>query len=148
MYGALPLVKARQTLPLAVVNSVVVAPVCEELFYRAVLFTGFRHYYGSRKAAILSAVVFAICHLDPLFLLPHLISGIVLAALLDATGSIWPSILLHAAWNTWIQMGEAGFWLVALIAFLTMAVVAFSPFWFALHRFWQRAGGSGPPSPS
>lgn len=146
MYGALPFTKATETLPLAVINSVLVAPVCEEFFYRALLFIGLRRYYGPRRAAVFSAAVFAIYHLDPLFFVPLFISGIVLASLLDATGSIWPSILLHAAWNTWIEMGEAGFWIVALIAFLTMAVVAISPLWFAVHRFWQRAAG-GPPSP-
>jgi membrane protease YdiL (CAAX protease family) len=147
MYGVLPFSKATETLPLSLVNSVVVAPTCEELFYRAVLFTGLRRFYGSRKAAVLSAAIFAIYHLDPLFFVPHFIGGIALAALLDATGSIWASILLHAAWNAWIVMGEAGFWIVALIAFLTMAVVAVSPLWFALYRFWQRAAGSGPPPP-
>jgi membrane protease YdiL (CAAX protease family) len=146
MYGLLPVTKPTETLPLAVTNTVVVAPLCEEVFYRAVLFAGLRHYYGPRKAALLSAAIFSFYHLDPLFFVPHFISGVVLAALLDATGSIWPSILLHAAWNTWIVLGEAGFWIVALIAFLTMAAVAISPLWFALHRFWQRAGGSGPPS--
>jgi membrane protease YdiL (CAAX protease family) len=145
MYGLLPAVKATQTLPLAVVNSVIVAPVCEELFHRGLLFTGFRHHYGARKAAALSAAVFAVYHLDPLFFVHYFISGITLAALLDATGSIWPAIALHAVWNTWIVMGEAGFWIVALIAFLTIAVVSISPLWFALHRFWQRASGPPPP---
>ena len=148
MYGALPSTKPSATLPLGVLNSVLVAPVCEELFYRAVLFNGFRHYFGPRRAAVLSAAIFAVYHLDPLFFVSHLISGIVLAALLDATGSIWPSILLHAAWNTWIEMGEAGFWIVVLIAFLTVAVVAISPLWFGVYRWWQRFGGSRPPPPS
>src|SRR3990172_3492294 len=148
MYGALPSTKPSATLPLGVLNSVLVAPVCEELFYRAVLFNGFRHYFGPRRAAVLSAAIFAVYHLDPLFFVSHLISGIVLAALLDATGSIWPSILLHAAWNTWIEMGEAGFWIVVLIAFLITAIVAMSPLWFAAHRFWQRIGQKEPPSPS
>jgi len=146
LLGLLPAAKATGILPLGLINTAVVAPVCEELFFRGVLFTGFRHYYGPRKAAVFSAVIFSLSHLDPLFFVPHTITGIVLAALLDATGSIWPSILLHAAWNTWIIMGEAGFWIVVLIAFLTMAVVAVSPLWFALHRFWQRAGGAEPPS--
>ena len=148
MYGALPSASTSRQLPVSVVATVLFAPVCEELFFRALLFTGFRHYYGPRRAAVFSAALFALYHLNPLFFVSHFISGIALAALLDATGSIWPSILLHAAWNTWIEMGEAGFWIVVLIAFLITAIVAMSPLWFAAHRFWQRIGQKEPPSPS
>ena len=79
--------------------SIIVAPITEEFLCRGLLFNGFRSHWGPRKAAIVSAVVFAVFHLDPLRFVYQFIGGMLYAAIFDETRSLWPSVLTHASWN-------------------------------------------------
>ncbi len=112
------------------VASVLAAPICEELFFRAILFTGFRRHYGPKRAAVSSALVFAVYHLNPVWFVGLFLSGVALAALLDATGSIWPSILLHAAWNGLIELGDWGLVIGIFLLVVSVAAVLLLPLWF------------------
>lgn len=111
MYDLLPApeLSTPSITPLSVLALVAVIPICEELFCRGVLYSGMRHQYGAEWAAVLSAAIFAAWHLEPLPLASHFIIGVVLAALREDTGSIWPGVLLHAAWNALIVLIQAGY---------------------------------------
>jgi membrane protease YdiL (CAAX protease family) len=88
---------------LALLVTAVAAPVCEELFFRGMLFRLLRRRMALWAAVLLSAVAFALAHASPLVslaLLPTFaFMGIVLALLYDRTGRLTNSILLHAMNN-------------------------------------------------
>jgi membrane protease YdiL (CAAX protease family) len=77
------------------IAAVVVAPVCEETFFRSFLFQGLRLRLNVWLAVVLSAVIFAIGHGDPGSLTLLVVIGLMLAILRWRTQSIWPGIALH-----------------------------------------------------
>ena len=47
-----------------------------------------------------SALLFAAAHLDPRSFLPDFMGGLAMGYVRVLSGSLWPAILLHAAFNT------------------------------------------------
>jgi uncharacterized protein len=78
----------------------VLAPLVEEIFFRGFLFQGFRAKYGWVSSMLLSSLIFAIAHLDPVSLIPTFVLGNLLAYLYQRTNSVWPGVLLHVLVNT------------------------------------------------
>jgi membrane protease YdiL (CAAX protease family) len=77
----------------------IVAPIIEELFFRGFVFAGLRNRWDWKKAALLSAVLFALAHMVPTSILPIFILGMIFAFLYQVSGSIWPAILMHMLTN-------------------------------------------------
>jgi membrane protease YdiL (CAAX protease family) len=88
---------------LLVVGAVVViavAPVCEELFFRGVLFRVLRQRLPFWPAAIIDGVVFGFVH-GSLVIVPVLaVLGIMFCYVYERTGSLFPTIALHSLNNT------------------------------------------------
>ena len=78
-----------------IIVGVILAPIVEEIFFRGFLFQGFRQKYGWIAGALISSVVFAIGHLDPVALFPTFILGFLLAYMYHRSNSVWPGIILH-----------------------------------------------------
>ncbi|MBL8734698.1 MAG: CPBP family intramembrane metalloprotease [Planctomycetes bacterium] len=77
---------------------VVVAPVCEELFFRGYLFTAVRGVASSRVAQLLTAAAFGLVHgVD--YALPIAGLGLCFGWLRERTGALLPSMLAHAVHN-------------------------------------------------
>ncbi len=72
--------------------------VCEELFFRGVVLSGLMR-LGAWPAVLLSALLFGLAHASIYRMLPTLALGIVLAWLAWQTGSILPSMTVHAMNN-------------------------------------------------
>lgn len=81
------------------IASVVVAPFCEEVFFRGFVFMGLRRAMSAGWAILASALIFGIAHGDPGSFIVLFCIGLALAFLRWYTGSIWPSILLHTLNN-------------------------------------------------
>ncbi len=75
------------------------APLGEELLYRGVLFPSLKRYLSIHWAALVSGVVFAALHFEPITLIPLAFMGYLLALARARTGSMWTPILIHAANN-------------------------------------------------
>ena len=75
--------------------SVVVAPFCEEVFFRGFVFMGLLRGMPLGWAIVLSALIFAIAHADPGSFAVLFVIGLALAFLRWRTRSLWPGILLH-----------------------------------------------------
>ncbi len=75
--------------------AVIVAPFCEEVFFRGFVFPGLRRGMPVGWAIIVSSLLFAASHVDPGSFAVLFIIGLALAALRWRTRSIWPPILLH-----------------------------------------------------
>jgi membrane protease YdiL (CAAX protease family) len=80
--------------------AVLVAPIAEETFFRGFMFQGIRKRIGFAWAAIISAAIFAIAHMSAESLVPIFFLGLMLAWLYHKTQSIWPCIIVHAAYNS------------------------------------------------
>jgi uncharacterized protein len=78
----------------------IVAPVCEEVFFRGLVFAGFQQKMPLPLAIILSAFLFGIAHLDPASFPILFVIGLALAFLRWRTNSLWPCILLHLVNNS------------------------------------------------
>lgn len=86
---------------------VVLPPIAEEIMFRGFLFTSFRQKYGFLVSAIMTSVLFGIAHLQfgsgaPLLWVAAIdtfILSLVLCYLREKSGSLWPSVLLHAIKN-------------------------------------------------
>lgn len=97
------------------------APVCEEFFFRGFCFTALRRSFGVVAAAVITGAVFGIIHAggtEPEFLVPLAVLGALLCLLYWRTGSIIPCMVLHALNNS-IALGVALEWEpVAIVAMM------------------------------
>lgn len=86
-------------LALLMFGGVVLAAVCEEVLFRGLLFQLLA--IGGRigTAVVVTAVLFALFHLDPIGLLPRTLMGIYFALLVWRSGSIFPAMVAHGANN-------------------------------------------------
>lgn len=94
----------------------VLVPIAEEIVFRGLVFGWLRKHLRFAFAAPLSAVFFALVHWV-WFLVPVLACmGLVLAAIYERSGSLWPAIILHGTFNSLMTItfytalaGGAGF---------------------------------------
>ncbi len=79
---------------------IVAAPISEEIFFRGFIFAGLRRSVPFVVAAVLSAAIWGIFHYTGAgswgVVVQLTVFGIVLAWLYERTGSIWPTIVVHA----------------------------------------------------
>ncbi|HYT33929.1 MAG TPA: CPBP family intramembrane glutamic endopeptidase [Ktedonobacteraceae bacterium] len=79
--------------------AVIVAPFCEEIFFRGFVFAGLCKAMPVGWAIVCSSLLFALAHADPGSFTVLFIIGLALAFLRWRTKSLWPCIFLHALNN-------------------------------------------------
>jgi len=77
----------------------IAAPLGEEVFFRGFLFGSLRSRLGFLRAALISAGIFALFHVDPLLVALMVFVGFVLAWLYERRGSLIAPIGAHAMFN-------------------------------------------------
>jgi membrane protease YdiL (CAAX protease family) len=93
-------IDGRVDLVLTTTAAVVLAPILEEALFRGIILQGLARQRGPRAAALWTAAFFALFHFyNPWQILPTFFLGLLLAWVVMTTGSLWPSIVLHAAFN-------------------------------------------------
>lgn len=86
---------------LVAVGVCLAAPCCEEFFFRGVLQNFLRRWrLGPVTAVGVTALAFSAFHFNPIVFPSLVILGVLFGALYEWTGSLWPSIVAHAANNT------------------------------------------------
>lgn len=83
----------------AFVLLVLVAPLSEELIFRAMFLRGFEARYRQTTALALSAALFAAAHYYPIKLLHTFLTGLFFGWLYLRFRSIWPGVFAHAINN-------------------------------------------------
>jgi len=104
----------------------VLAPIAEELFFRAFCFTALRRTLGMLPAAVLTGIIFGAIHLggtDIEFIVPLMVFGFFLCLLYVWTDSLLPCIVLHAL-NNALALGVSEEWGAATVAAMAAAAVA------------------------
>lgn len=84
------------TLGLAVV---VAAPLCEELFFRGLIYRGLAGVAGPALGIIMSGLAFAVVHANLSVAVPFTLIGMIFAWVYRASGSLWTPIAAHAIVN-------------------------------------------------
>ncbi len=84
---------------LSSVVSVVLIPVCEELFYRATVFSSLEEILPTNLSVFLSSLLFALVHTGVSGILTAFFAGILLSFIYKKEGSVLLPILCHAANN-------------------------------------------------
>jgi uncharacterized protein len=75
------------------------APLVEETLFRGALFAPLKERLGPVLTVAISSVLFALAHLDFVALPQYILIGISLGVVRQVSGSIRPSMVLHAIWN-------------------------------------------------
>jgi membrane protease YdiL (CAAX protease family) len=83
-----------------VVAGGIVGPVVEELLFHGGIFRGLRRQHSATATVLGISFFFALAHREPRNFLPDLLGGLAMGYVRSVTGSLWPAILLHAAFNT------------------------------------------------
>ena len=76
----------------------VLAPICEELFFRGYLMGVFTR-YGRGRAVVSSALLFSLAHGVDMAFLPRALIGALLGAMTMRTGSLFAAMLVHGCYN-------------------------------------------------
>lgn len=78
---------------------VLVTPLVEEALFRGALFGTLRRRYAAPWVVVSTAIFFAMIHGQPQILIPIGLVGAALAFLRVASGSMWPGVVMHMAFN-------------------------------------------------
>jgi membrane protease YdiL (CAAX protease family) len=84
---------------LVIITGTVLTPLVEELLFRGVLYQALRRTLPVSTATLISAIIFALMHLNVVMFVPLLVMGVILALVYEWSGSIVPTMLLHACNN-------------------------------------------------
>jgi membrane protease YdiL (CAAX protease family) len=85
----------------------VVPGVCEEIFFRGFLQASLAERWGTRRALIASATMFALLHGNPYYVHLYFLLGLIFGGAFAVTGSLWASILCHVVNNGWTFLNQA-----------------------------------------
>jgi membrane protease YdiL (CAAX protease family) len=115
---------ASQLVPRGAVHAVMLAvlvagagPFCEELFFRGALYTGLRTTASAASSIVTTGLMFTLIHFEPREWLPIFLLAGCLGTVRALSGSIWPGVLLHAAFNgstlalAWLGPKAEALWL-------------------------------------
>jgi uncharacterized protein len=90
----------------SVVTVCLVAPMVEEMLFRGVILRSFLRQYARWPAILGSALLFGLAHMNVYQCAVGLALGTLSGWLYERTQSLWPSIILHASYNSAL-MGAA-----------------------------------------
>ncbi|MBR6771164.1 MAG: CPBP family intramembrane metalloprotease [Lachnospiraceae bacterium] len=78
----------------------VLAPLSEEFVFRGIFFQGYKRSGTTLQAILLSALLFSLVHMNFNQAAYAFVIGIIVALLVEATGSLWSSVLFHVLFNS------------------------------------------------
>ena len=84
---------------LIAIGVIAIGPFVEELVFRGALFGPLRQDKSPVAVILITTVFFALVHLDPRKMLPIFLVGLLLGYLRHVSGSLVPSVALHAGFN-------------------------------------------------
>jgi len=114
-------------------TTLIVTPICEEVFYRGIILSSLTKTYGESKANIYSAIAFSIIHVqfhEAFFssIAFSFLLGLLLGQIFLTTQNIWLTILVHFFWNLMVYlfsliMIHSGFRIDSIEAFTQLAII-------------------------
>jgi membrane protease YdiL (CAAX protease family) len=80
--------------------------IVEEVAFRGVIQSTLQRVAGERDALLIQAALFSVLHLMPMMFISHFFMGLCFGYLRVRSNSLYPSMILHAAWNAYVLCGE------------------------------------------
>lgn len=90
--------------PIAIIAIALFGPILEEFVFRRVIFGSLVQTTNFWVAAFVSAIFFALVHLDFTHIILYTICGFLFAFLYHQTKSIWTSIIAHIGLNSFVTL--------------------------------------------
>jgi len=87
------------SLPLQLLNVVILAPLTEEIVFRGLIFSRLRRSFPAWVASGVSALIFGVAHGNPIHIAYAFVLGLFLALLRERAGSLLAPLLCHVAFN-------------------------------------------------
>lgn len=84
---------------LALLSATVTAPIVEEIIFRGYMLNRLLSWFKEREAILITSVVFAICHVSPIWIIYAFLMGVFLAKVSIEEDNIAHSIALHLGFN-------------------------------------------------
>ena len=81
----------------------ILTPILEELLFRGFILSMLLKCYDNKVAIVFSAIIFAVVH-EPIAIAMAFGIGLIYGWLRVRTGSIIPSMILHAIWNGFVSI--------------------------------------------
>jgi membrane protease YdiL (CAAX protease family) len=78
----------------------VFGPVVEEMFFRGGIFGSLRRRHGAGLTLLGVSLLFAAAHRDVRLFFPDLLGGLAMGYVRAMSGSLWPALVLHTAFNS------------------------------------------------
>lgn len=78
----------------------------EELAFRGVIQSSLERIFNARDAWLIQAALFSLMHLSPIVFPSHFVMGLCFGLIRMRSRSLYPSMLLHAAWNGLVVFQE------------------------------------------
>lgn len=110
----------------SVLMACLVAPLVEEMLFRGVILRSFLRQYERWPAILGSALLFGLSHMNIYQGVAASVGGVVMGWLYERTRSLWPSILLHAGYNTLLMFGFDNETALSPICWLLAVLLAFA----------------------
>jgi membrane protease YdiL (CAAX protease family) len=85
---------------LTMLATVIFAPLVEELIFRGLIFSRLERAMPGWLACLLSALLFGLCHGQWIWMTYAFLMGFLFGRMRKATGSLLPSLVSHAIFNT------------------------------------------------
>ena len=101
-----PFIKAAWPLWSMYLAVSVLPAVVEELTFRGVIQTSLEQVFSQRDALLIQAALFSTLHLLPSVFLSHFAMGLCFGYLRNRARSVYPGMLVHAAWNALVVFRE------------------------------------------
>jgi uncharacterized protein len=76
--------------------------IFEELGFRGIIQTRLADIMGPKEALVIQAALFSTLHLSPVIFASHFVMGLLFGFVRQQTHSLYPGMILHAAWNATI----------------------------------------------
>lgn len=105
---------------IAVISSVVIAPVAEEIFFRGLVYTRLRRAMPAAVAMVLSSLVFGALHGQLVWICYASVIGLAMVIVFERTGTVRATIAVHLAFNL------AGGYILSNLAAAPALVLAFA----------------------
>lgn len=86
-------------MPVMILTMGVLGPLSEEIVCRGIVFNGYKRSGNAFRAILFSALLFGLMHMNFNQAAYAIFLGIVMAVLVEATGSIWSSVVFHMTVN-------------------------------------------------
>ncbi|HWQ58534.1 MAG TPA: CPBP family intramembrane glutamic endopeptidase [Clostridia bacterium] len=114
---------------LAIIASILVAPIAEEVFFRGLVYTRLRRAMPSIAAALISSLIFGLLHQQLIWVCYAFAVGLAMAAVFERTLSTRATIAVHLAFNLAGGYAFAGIKSGPVLAFGFAAGVALCWIW-------------------